>query len=122
MVQAIQPDLTPAHRLHQCLLKAGPNGHNLARSLHLRAQRALGVHELIKRPFRELHDHIVHRRLHAGIRLPGHSVFDLVQRIANGDLGRHLGDGIAGGLGGQGGGTGHTGVYLDDRVFKAVRL
>ncbi len=122
MVQAIQPDLTPAHRLHQCLLKAGANGHNLARSLHLRAQRTLGVHELIKRPFRELYDHIVHRRLHAGIRLPGHSVFDLVQRIANGDLGRHLGDGIPCRLAGQRRRTAHPRVYLDDRVFKAVRL
>ena len=40
--------------------------------------------------------------------------------VAQGDLGGHLGDGVAGGLGGQGGGAGHTGVDLDDRVLIAV--
>ena len=47
-------------------------------------------------------------------------MYDLIQRVADGDFGRHLGDGVAGGLGSQSGRAGHTGVDLDDRVCSTA--
>ena len=46
-------------------------------------------------------DHVVDGRLEAGRRLAGDVVGDLVERVADGQLGGDLGDGEAGGLGGQ---------------------
>ena len=114
-------DLRAADGLHQGGLKGVGDGHDLAGGLHLGAQ-ASGWRRanLSKGHLRELDHHIVHRRLKAGEGLAGHVVFDLVQRVAQGDLGGDLGDGIARGLGGQGGGAGDAGVDLDDSVLKAV--
>ena len=117
-VQGIQGDLRAPDGLHQSHFKGVGDGHDLAGGLHLGAQVTLGVDELIEGPLGELHRHVVQGGLEGGVGLAGDRVLDLVQGVADGDLGGHLGDGIAGGLGSQGGGTGHTGVDLDDGVFK----
>ena len=118
-VQRIQTQFDGANRLHHRLLKAGANGHDLTGSLHLGAQGSLGIYKLIERPLGELYNHIVDCRLKACIGLAGNLVQDLVQGVADGDPGGNLCNGIAGGLGCQSGGTGYTGVYLDDRILKA---
>ena len=41
------------------------------------------------------------------------SYYDLVERVAHGELGYDLGDGEPGGLGGQRRGSAHPGVHLD---------
>src|SRR5690606_28176931 len=62
-----------------------------------------------------LGDDIVDGRLEAGRGgAAGNVVFQLVERIADGEARRDLGDGEAGGLGGQGRGTRHARVHLDD--------
>ena len=76
--------------------------------------------ELVKGPLRQLHHHIVQRRLKAGAGLAGDVVGDLVQGIAQGQARADLRDRIAGGLRRQGRGTGNAGIDLDDRVFKAL--
>ena len=121
-VQAGMADFRPPHRLHKRLLKGLTNGHDLAGGLHLGAQGALGVHKLVKGPLGHLHHHIIQRRFEAGVGGARHRVADLPQGVAYGDLGRHLGNGVAGGLGGQGGGAGHPGVDLDNRIFEAVGM
>ena len=121
-VEGVQGDLRAPDRLHDGFLKGLADGHHLAGSLHLSSQISFGVNKFIKGPLGQLDYYIVDGRLKAGVGSAGNGVFNFVQSKTDGDLGRHLGDGIAGGLGGQGGGTGHTGVYLDDRVFKAVRI
>ena len=121
-VQAVQAHLRPPDGLHQCHLKAGSDGHDLAGGLHLGAQLAAGVGKLVEGPLGHLHHNVVQRGLKAGTGLAGDVVFDLVQRVAKGDLRGDLGDRITGGLGCQSGGTGHTGVHLNDRIFKAVRV
>ena len=73
------------------------------------AQGALGVNEFVKGPLGQLDHHIVQRGLEAGEGLAGDGVGDLVKGVADGDLGGHAGDGIARGLGGQGGRAGHAG-------------
>ena len=121
-VQSVQADLRPADGLHQGHFEAGPDGHHFAGGLHLGSQSSGGGGEFIEGPFGHLHHHIVQRGLEAGAGLARDLVFDLVQGIAQGDAGGHLGDGISRGLGGQGGGAGHPGIDLDDRVLKALRI
>ena len=121
-VQAVQAHLRPPDGLHQRHLKAGGDGHDLAGGLHLGTQLAAGVGKLIEGPLGHLHHNVVQRGLKAGTGLAGDVVFDLVQGVAQGNLGGDLGNGIAGGLGGQGGGAADTGVHLDDRILKAVRV
>ena len=118
----VQAELGGGNGLHHGVLKVVADGHDLAGGHHLGAQRLVGVDELIKGPLRVLDHDVVQRRLEAGAGLAGDVVGDLIQRVADGDFGRHLGDGVAGGLGSQSGRTGHTGVDLDDRVVKAVGL
>ena len=121
-VQAVQTHFRAADGLHQCHLKAGSDGHDLTGSLHLGAQLAAGVGKLVEGPLGHLHHDVVQRGLKAGAGFSGNVVFDLVQGVAQGDFGGDLGDGITGGLGGQGGGAADTGVHLNDRIFKAVRV
>ena len=121
-VQAVQAHLRPPDGLHQRHLKAGGDGHDLAGGLHLGTQLAAGVGKLIEGPLGHLHHNVVQRGLKAGTGLAGDVVFDLVQRVAQGDLGGDLGNRIAGGLGCQSGGTADAGIHLNDRIFKAVRV
>ena len=120
--QGVHAQLDGGNGLHHGSLKAVADAHHLAGGHHLGAQRLVGVDELIKGPLRVFDHDVVQGRLKAGAGLAGDVVGDLVQRVADGDLGGHLGDWVTGGLGGQGGRAGHTGVDLDDRIVKAVRL
>ncbi len=118
-VQAVLADLRPPDGLHQRHLEAGGDGHDLAGGLHLGTQGARGVGKLVEGPFRQLHHDVIQGGLEAGAGLAGDVVFDFVQGVPQGDFRRELGDGIARGLGGQGGGPGDPGIDLNDGVFKA---
>ena len=119
---ALELDLAAADRLHQRALKRVVDCHDLAGRFHLGAKRVVRIDELVKRPARELDHAVVDGRLEAGLGLAGDGVGDLVQAVADRDLGGHLGDRVAGRLGSQCGRTGYTGVYLDDRVFERLRI
>ena len=121
-VECIHADLRAAHGLHQCHFEVGRDGHDLARGLHLRAQRTACARKFVERPFRELDNDIIQRRLKAGAGLAGDLVFDFIQRVAQRDARSDLGDGIAGGLARQRRGTRYAGIDLDDCVFEAVRI
>ena len=95
--------------------------HHLAGRLHLRAERAVAERELVERPARDLDDAVVERRLEGGRRLAGDGVRDLVQPLADGDLGRDAGDRVAGRLRGQRRGAADARVDLDD-VVAAKRV
>ena len=111
-----------ADGLHQTGLEAVADGHDLTGGLHLGAQSTAGGGELIKGQAGDFQNTIVQGRFKASGGLAGNGVGDLVQGVAQGDLSGHLGDGIAGGLGRQGGGTGDTRVDLDDRVLEGIRV
>ena len=117
--QTVHMLLQGADSLHQRPLKIVADAHDLAGGFHLRGQRALRRDKLIKRKPRNLHHTVIQRWLKAGVGLACDGIFDLVQGIAQRDLGRHLGDGIPRGLGGQRGGAAHPGIDLDDTVLKA---
>ena len=121
-VQRVEGDLGPAHGLHQGHLEVRCDCHHFAGGLHLGAQAAAGVRELVKRPLGELHHDIVQGGLKAGAGLAGDVVQNLIEGVAKGQAGADLGDGIARGLGGQRGGARDAGVDLDNRVLEAVRV
>ncbi len=110
--------LQRAHRLLEGGLEAAVDGHDLAGGLHLGADAAFAEGELVEGPARYLHHHVVQGRLEGGGGLLGDGVGDLVQALADGDLRRHAGDGIAGRLAGQGRAAGHARVHLDDVVRR----
>ena len=121
-VQAVHADLGPPQGLHEGHFKAGGDGHDLPRGLHLGPQGAACVGKFVEGPLGEFHHHVIQSGLEAGASLAGDVIFDLVQGVAQSDLRCDLGDGIARGLAGQGGGTGDAGVDLDHRVFEALRV
>ena len=112
--------LQPAQRLLERLLERPPDGHRLAHALHLRRQDGIGLGKFLEGESRDLGDHVVDRRLEAGHRLAGDVVGQLVQPVADRQLGGDLGDGEARGLRGQGAGAAHARVHLDDH-HAAVR-
>ena len=109
-------------RLHQRPLKVITDAHHFARGLHLGCQCALGRDELIKRQSGDLDHAVVKRWLKAGISLAGDGVLDLIQRIAQRDLGRHLGNRIARCLTCQRGRTAYTGINFDHTVLETGRM
>ena len=113
--------LQAAQRLVERRAEGAVDGHDLAGRLHLRAERAVGARELVEREARQLDDHVVERRLEGGDRRAGDGVGDLGQPPADGDLGGHAGDGVAGRLGGQRRRAADARVDLDDRVVATNR-
>ena len=106
--------LERAHGLLQRLLEGGTNGHDLAHGLHARSERGVRALELLEGKARNLDHAVVNRGLEAGWRGLRDVVGNLVQRVANGEKRRLLGNGEASGLGCKGRGAAHTRVHLDD--------
>ena len=107
-------ELEGAHGLLQGLLEGAADGHDLADRLHACGEGLVGALELLKGKAGNLDDAVVDGGLEAGGRHAGDVVEDLVERVAHGEKRGGLGDGEARGLGGESGGTAHTGVHLDD--------
>ena len=117
--QAVHMLLQRTDGFHQRPFEIGTDAHHLSGRLHLSGEGSLGGNEFIKRQTGHFHHAVVQRGFKTGIGLACNRVFDLIQGIAQGNLCRHLGDWVPGGLTRQGGGTAHTGIHLDDAVFKA---
>ncbi len=95
--------------------KAAAHGHGFADRLHGGGQRGFRAGIFLKREARDLGDHIINGRLKARRgRAAGDVVVDLIQRVADRQLGGDLGDGEARGLGRQRGRARHARVHLDD--------
>ena len=107
--------LQGADALEQGLLQVGADAHDLAGGLHLGAQLVAGGGELIEGEPGQLGDDVVQAGLEGGV---GVGDLDVLQGHAHGDLGGDPGDGVAGGLGGQGRAAGDPGVDLDEVVFR----
>ena len=105
--------------LHR-FFEGAADGHHLADALHARADLAGHALELVEVPARNLADHVVQRRLEERRRRLGDGVLELVEAVAQTDLGGDEGEGIARGLGGQRGRAAEAGVDLDHAVVLAV--
>ena len=113
-------ELARAHRLQERLGEGAADAHRLADRLHLRPQRRVGARELLEREARELDDHVVEGRLERGGRRLRQVVGDLVQRVADRQLGRDLRDRVAGRLRGQRRRARHARVQLDHAQLAAL--
>ena len=107
-------ELERAHRLQERLLERAADRHRLAHRLHLRGQRAVGLRELLEVPARELHDDVVDGRLERGRRQARDVVGNLVEVVAERELGGDLRDREAGGLRRERRRPRHARVHLDD--------
>ena len=107
--------------LHR-LGKGSADGHDLTDRLHRRAEHPAGARELLKRPTRNLGDDIIDRRFEAGRGLLSDVVGDLVERVADRELGCDLGDREAGGLRRKGRGAAHTRIHFDDDLTAGPRV
>src|SRR5439155_23320905 len=83
-------------RLAKGLDEGAADPHCLTDRLHLGAQRRVGAGKLLEGEPRELDDDVIERRLEARRGRAGEVVRDLVERITDGELRRHLCDRIAG--------------------------
>jgi hypothetical protein len=110
----------------QCFEKGGlegpVDGHDLAGRLHLRADGAVGLGELVERPARDLDHAIVEGRLEGGGRFAGHLVDHFVEALADRDLGGHAGDRVARCLGRECRRSADARIDLDHRVFERIRV
>ena len=116
LVEAVDADFQAAQRLLERFLEGAADRHHLADRLHLRGQAVVRLRELLEREARHLGDHVVDGRLERRRRrAAGDFVGDLVERVADRELGRDLGDREAGRLRRQRGGARDARVHLDDR-------
>ena len=112
--EAAGPVLERAHGLAKRLFERAADRHDLAHGLHARGERRVGALELLKGEAGHLDHAVVDRRLEARRRGASDVVGDLIEGITHGKTRGGLGNGEARGLGGEGRGTAHTRVHLDD--------
>jgi hypothetical protein len=123
LVEAVDAGLQPAQGLLQRFLEGAADGHHLAHRLHLGGQAVVGLRELLEGEARHLGDDVVDRRLERGRRrAAGDLVAQFVERVADRQLGRHLGDGKARRLRGQRRGARDARIHLDDDHAAVGRI
>ena len=101
LVEPGKPGLHRAERLLQRLAEAAPDRHGLAHRLHRGGEQGLGAGEFLEREARDLGHHVVDAGLEGGRRHTRDVVRDFVEGVADGELGRDLGNGEPGRLGRQ---------------------
>ena len=99
--EAVEVCFQRAQSLLEAFLEGAADGHCFAHRLHGGGEVRLGAGELLESKARDLGDDVIDRRLERGGRDAGDVVVELIQRVADGEAGGHLGDGEARGLGGQ---------------------
>src|SRR5690606_25809475 len=123
LVEAGQPRLQPAQRLLQRFGEGAADRHHLADRLHGGGEHRLRAGEFFEGEARDLGDDVVDGRLEGGGGgAAGDVVLQLVQRVADRELGRDPGDREAGGLGGERGGARDARVHLDDDEAAVGRV
>ena len=110
-----------AQTLLHNLLEGASDGHDLADGLHAGADATTDASKLRQVPTGDLSDEVIHLRSDGG-RARCARFADLVERVANRQLGRDEGQWIAARLGGQRGGAAQSGVNFDDAVVARLRV
>ncbi len=98
---AVGADLHAAHRFLQRLTERPADGHDLADRLHLVAKGVVCFDELLEGETRDFGHHVVDGWFETRRGFPRDIIAQLVERVADGQLGRNLGNREAGGLRGQ---------------------
>ena len=114
LVEPVETGLERAQRLLQRFGERAPDRHRLADRFHRRRQHRLRAGELLECEARDLGDDVIDRRLERRRRrAAGDVIGDLVERIADGELGRDLGDRKPRRLRGERGRARHARVHFD---------
>ena len=108
-----------AQALLDNLLEGAADGHDFAHGLHAGTDLAAHADKLRQVPAGYLADEVVELRSDVGGVGRAH-LADLVERVAQGNLGGHESQRITGGLGRQGRRTAQAGVDLDDAVVVGL--
>mmetsp|Transcript_6523 Transcript_6523/g.18479 ORF Transcript_6523/g.18479 Transcript_6523/m.18479 type:complete len:415 (-) Transcript_6523:148-1392(-) len=124
-VAPVKPGAAAVHHAHgllDALLKGAADGHDLPHRLH--GGTNVGVHpaELLVVPPRQLHHAVVQGGFEAGGGGARDGVQYLRERGIQAQFGRHVREGVASSLGGQGGGARQARIYLDHGVVLRVRV
>ena len=106
-------DLEAAQRFLQRFLEGAPDRHRFADAFHLRRQGRVRFRKFFESETRNLDHAVVDCRLEAGRRFAGDVVRDFVQRVANREFGRDLGDRESGRLGGERARARDARIHLD---------
>ncbi len=113
-VEPVESGFERAQRLLHRLGEAAADRHRLADRLHRRRQQRRRAGKFLEREARHLGDDVVDRRLEAGRGDSGDLVVELVERVADRELGGDLGDRESGRLRRQRRGTRDARVHLDN--------
>ena len=104
------------------LLERAADGHGLTDGLHRGGERGVGAEKFLEREARDLRDDVVDGRLEARGGQPRDVIAQLVERVADGELGGDLRDGETGGLGGERRGARHARIHLDHDLPAGRRI
>ena len=122
-VHPINADFKPAQGFLERLLESPAHGHDFANRLHLCRQTRISRGEFLKRKTWNLGHHVIDARLETGRRrTTGDVVAQLVQRVANGQLGRHFGNRKTSRFRRQSRRTRNTRIHLDHDHAAIVRV
>jgi len=126
-VRAVGPearvaDLQALPGLLQALVEGTADGHDLADRFHLCGEFFVDPLEFVEVEAGNFGHYVVERGLEAGARVAGDLVGQLVERVADGELGGDLRNRVAGGLRRQGRGAAHPRVDLDHNHAPGARL
>ena len=92
------PRIECPHSLEQRFFESSANGHHLAHRFHLRAEALVSSGELFELPLGNFDDYVIECRLEAGGSLASDVVGNLVERVADRELGGDFGDREPGGF------------------------
>ena len=123
LVEPRETVLERAQCLLQALLKRAPDCHGLPDGFHRRGQGRFRAGEFLERKARNFGHYVVDGGLERRRRgAPGYVVRDLVQGVADRELGRDLGDRKTGRFRSERGGARHPRIHLDDHQAAVVRI
>src|SRR5437764_11849410 len=81
-----------ANSFHQCFFKSAPYSHDFADGFHLWPKTLVGAVEFLELPLGNFYDHVIEGWLEARRSLAGDVVRNLVERVADCELGGNLCD------------------------------
>ena len=122
-VEAGESGFQRPQRFLQALGKGAADRHRFADRLHRRGEHRLGAGKFLERKARDFGDDVIDGRLERSRRrAAGDVVVDLIERVADGELGRDLGDRKAGRFRSERGRARHPRIHLDDDEAAVLRI
>ena len=109
-------------RFHKSALKIAADAHDFSGCLHLGGQSSLGRNKFIERQTGNFYHAVIQHRFKVCVGFSCNCIWNLIQGIAQSDLGRHLCNGISCRFAGKSRRTADTGIHLDNAVLEAVRV